>query len=52
MSYGGRFLDPNADRCLRQAKVYLWHAWTCVKSAARWQFTKPKTRRSAREVVK
>ncbi len=36
--FGGPFLDPNAHRCLRSARIHLWHAWTCVKSATRHQW--------------
>lgn len=37
MMWGGRVLTPNAHRCLRQVRIHLWHAWTCLKSAVRWQ---------------
>lgn len=47
-AYGGRLLDPNAHRCLHQARIHLGLAWQCIRSALRWQLVNPDTRRAKR----
>lgn len=44
MTYGNRYLDSNAHRCLLQARLHVRIAWQSLRAAWRWQFTRPRTR--------